>query len=157
MHLGVIMFGWKTWCGVVGLLLCLATAGLLFFWSGMTGDQAGTDARAQGAPAAGGQPIPSGDSLAAVERLDDPARPKLPETEPPPDLPIMPWGHRDLFPVIRNPWYVSARVGDTLLLDNEPVLGLVIGNQARAYSTNQLNEHEMVIDEISGTPVLVSY
>src|SRR5438309_1309451 len=69
---------------------------------------------------------------------------KLPET-PPPGLPILAWGARDSFRVIRKPWYVSARQGDTMLADDEPVLGLVIGSEARAYSTNQLNEHEMVL------------
>ena len=85
------------------------------------------------------------------------APPKLPETVPPAGLPISAWGPRDCFPVIRNPWYVSAQQGDSLLAADEPVLGAVIGDQARAYSTNQLNDHEMVLDEIAGTPVLVSY
>ena len=87
----------------------------------------------------------------------DPARPKLPETPPPPGLPIVDWGHRDLFPIIRNPVHISAAEGDRLLLNTEPVLGVVIGKEARAYSTNQLNQHEMVIDEIAGVPVLVTY
>jgi hypothetical protein len=82
---------------------------------------------------------------------------KLPETAPPPGLSINAWSTRDCFPVIRKPWYVSARLGDTLLAPDEPVLGLVLGNEIRAYSTNQLNEHEMVLDEIAGTPVLVTY
>lgn len=82
---------------------------------------------------------------------------KLPETAPPPGLSINAWSTRDCFPVIRKPWYVSARLGDTLLAPDEPVLGLVLGNEIRAYSTNQLNEHEMVLDDIAGTPVLVTY
>jgi Protein of unknown function (DUF3179) len=94
---------------------------------------------------------------AASPAASDPPRPKLPETSPPLGLPIVNWGHRDFFPVIRKPVYVSAAAGDTLLLDTEPVLGVVVGTQARAYSTNQLNDHEMVIDEIAGVPVLVTY
>ena len=69
----------------------------------------------------------------------------------------VPWGGRGHFPVIRNPRYVSAAEGDRLLFAAEPVLGLVLNGAARAYSTNQLSEHEMVIDEIAGTPVLVTY
>jgi len=83
--------------------------------------------------------------------------PRLPETSPPPGLPINAWGPRDTFHTIRKPWYVSSRQGDSLLAADEPVLGLVIGTEVRAYSTNQLNEHEMVLDEIAGTPVLVTY
>src|SRR5438309_2333281 len=83
--------------------------------------------------------------------------PRLPETEPPAGLPIVLWGKRDHFPVIRKPQYLTAKQGDRALAPDEPVLGLVIGNEARAYSTNQLNEHEMVIDTIAAKPVLVTY
>jgi hypothetical protein len=80
-----------------------------------------------------------------------------PETEPPPGLPIIRWGNRGHFPVVRDPQYISAAEGAAILADDEPVLGLVVNGQARAYSTNQLNDHEMVIDEVGGTPVLVTY
>jgi hypothetical protein len=83
--------------------------------------------------------------------------PKLPETAPPPGLPIVAWGPRDSFPVIRKPFFVSARQGDTELATDEPVLGLVLDGEARAYSTNQLNRHEMVVDQIGETPILVTY
>ena len=97
-------------------------------------------------------------SLAEADNDGPESQPaKLPETAPPPGLSIKAWSTRDCFPVIRRPWYVSARLGDTLLAPDEPVLGLVLGNEIRAYSTNQLNEHEMVLDEIAGTPVLVTY
>ncbi len=82
---------------------------------------------------------------------------KLPETAPPAGLPIVTWGKRDYFPVIRKPTMVSADQGDLLLALDEPVLGLVLHGQARAYSTNQLNDHEMVLDEVAGTPILVTY
>jgi len=83
--------------------------------------------------------------------------PRLPETQPPAGLPIIAWGKRDHFPVIRRPQYLTAEQGDRALARDEPVLGLVIGDEVRAYSTNQLNDHEMVLDTIAGTPVLVSY
>jgi len=83
--------------------------------------------------------------------------PRLPETQPPAGLPIVTWGKRDHFPVIRRPQYLTAEQGDRALARDEPVLGLVIGEEVRAYSTNQLNDHEMVLDTIAGTPVLVSY
>jgi hypothetical protein len=100
---------------------------------------------------------PDATSLAEADQADNDAPTKLPETAPPPGLSINAWSTRDCFPVIRKPWYVSARLGDTLLAPDEPVLGLVLGNEIRAYSTNQLNEHEMVLDDIAGTPVLVTY
>jgi len=82
---------------------------------------------------------------------------KLPETSPPPDLPIIPWAKRDHFPVIRKPWFASAIEGKRLLDADEAVIGIVTGGEARAYSTNHLNKHEMVLDEIAGTPILVTY
>ncbi len=83
--------------------------------------------------------------------------PKLPETSPPPGLPIIPWGKRDHFPVIRRPEYWTVKQAEGALAYDEPVLGVVIGSDARAYSTNQLNEHEMVIDTLADTPVLITY
>jgi hypothetical protein len=90
---------------------------------------------------------------------DDAIRPeeRLPETSPPPGLPITALGPRDLFPIIREPRYVSASDGDKLLAPWEPVLGLCVGLETRAYSTNQLNKHKMVLDVVGGTPVLVTY
>jgi hypothetical protein len=88
---------------------------------------------------------------------EEPPLPKLPEKEPPAGLPIVPWGKRGHFPVIRKPQYLTAEQGDRALARDEPVLGLVIGKEARAYSTNQLNDHEMVVETIAGTPVLVTY
>jgi hypothetical protein len=87
----------------------------------------------------------------------DASHPKLLETSPPPGLPIIPWGKRDHFPVIRRPEYWTGKEAEAALAYDEPILGLVIGNETRAYSTNQLNDHEMVIDTIAGIPVLVSY
>jgi Protein of unknown function (DUF3179) len=98
------------------------------------------------------------DKRASIEdEADRESPPRLPETQPPEGLPIVLWGKRDHFPVIRKPQYLTAKQGDRALAPDEPVLGLVIGDEARAYSTNQLNEHEMVIDTIAGTPVLVTY
>jgi hypothetical protein len=95
------------------------------------------------------------ESASADESLH--SLPRLPETSPPPGLPIVAWGKRDHFPVIRNPDYWTAQEGDKALARDEPVLGLVIGSEARAYSTNQLNDHEMVVDTLAGKPILVTY
>ncbi len=103
--------------------------------------------------------LPSSDKKEPVgaNAQEDLPLPRLPETEPPAGLPIVAWGKRGHFPVIRQPQYLTAEQGDRALARDEPVLGLVIGKEARAYSTNQLNDHEMVVDTIADTPVLVSY
>ncbi len=80
-----------------------------------------------------------------------------PEDPPPTGLPIVAWGKRGHYRILRTPEYVDAERGDRLLATDEPVLGLVLGKEVRAYSTNQLNQHEMVVDTIAGVPVLVTY
>jgi hypothetical protein len=137
---------WLRLCLLVALILCLA--GFLYRYC-RTWFIAPSNSVTQS--------LPQTAAADAVPQPIDPPRPKLPETDPPPGLPVIGWGHRDLFPVMRSPRYVNATVGDTLLMDTEPVLGVVIGSETRAYSTNQLNKHEMVIDEIAGVPVLVTY
>jgi hypothetical protein len=72
-------------------------------------------------------------------------------------LPIVRWADRHHFPEIRSPWYVSSDEKENTPAEGEPVIGFVLGDQARAYSTNQLNDHEMVIDEVAGVPILVTY
>jgi hypothetical protein len=102
---------------------------------------------------------PEEDGQSKADKYAPPPRlePAEPETDVPKGLPIVPWGKRHHFPEIRKPWYVPAKERVHAPAEDEPVLGLVVGKQARAYSTNQLNEHEMVIDEIAGVPVLVTY
>lgn len=52
-------------------------------------------------------------------------------------------------PAIINPVYVTAE--EATINDNTWVLGVVISNQARAYSLNLLNHHEVVNDIIDTT------
>ena len=52
-------------------------------------------------------------------------------------------------PAIINPVYISAE--EASISDNTWVLGVVINGQARAYSLNLLNHHEVVNDMIDTT------
>src|SRR5712692_6878673 len=60
-------------------------------------------------------------ALSVPEKADtssdkaDSSLPKLPETSPPPGLPIVPWGKRDHFPVIRNPGYWTVKKAEGAL------------------------------------------
>ncbi len=51
---------------------------------------------------------------------------------------------------ISDPVFVSA--GEARIDDDARVLGLVIDGQARAFSLNLLNRHEVVNDTIGATP-----
>ena len=52
-------------------------------------------------------------------------------------------------PGIINPVYVTAE--EASIADNSWILGVVINDQARAYSLNLLNHHEIVNDVIDTT------
>ncbi len=56
---------------------------------------------------------------------------------------------RGAIAAINNPEYVSAKDAD--IRSNTWVLGVVIEGQARAYSLNLLNSHEVVNDQIGDT------
>jgi hypothetical protein len=127
------MRGWGVRTACVCLVLGLAVAAFLWF------------AR------------PHGRVRTKVQEADATATAAPEPDRPPPGLPILPSKPRDWFHIIRDPQYLDVIDSAGLLMDQEPVLGLVLGGQVRAYSTNQLNDHEMVLDEIAGTAVLVTY
>lgn len=63
---------------------------------------------------------------------------------------------KDGIPSIDRPKFVPAdQIKD--LADTEPVIGLVIGGQARAYPLRILTWHEIVNDELAGVPITVTY
>lgn len=63
---------------------------------------------------------------------------------------------KDGIPAIDNPVFVPVSKA-TNLQAIEPVIGLMIGNQAKAYPLSVLMWHEIVNDEIAGIPVAVTY
>ena len=64
---------------------------------------------------------------------------------------------RDGIPALFDPEYISASEADKLLDPAEEVLGLVINGVSRAYPIRIMSWHELVNDEIAGTPYLVSW
>jgi hypothetical protein len=60
---------------------------------------------------------------------------------------------RDAIPAIKNPEYVPA--DEAGLDDNEPVVGITINGESRAYSVYLLNHHEIVNDRIGDTAFAV--
>jgi hypothetical protein len=75
----------------------------------------------------------------------------------PSTLPILKLGTRHQFPEIRFPHYVSVQEVEKTFRPDEPVLGLVLHGEVRTYSIDQLNRNEMVVDELAGVPILVTY
>jgi hypothetical protein len=62
---------------------------------------------------------------------------------------------KDGIPSIENPSFVPAAEAD--LPGEEPVIGLVLDGDARAYPLRILMWHEIVNDEVGGVPVAVTY
>jgi len=73
--------------------------------------------------------------------------------------------HRDMVPVLDAPVEIldASTVVDLsetrgkYLVDGDTVIGVSIDGESRAYPISMLNVHEMVHDDIAGTPVLVTW
>ncbi len=63
----------------------------------------------------------------------------------------------DAIPSIDEPIFVTAGEGDNFLQENEMVIGVVAGSDAKAYSTWQLDHHEIVNDVIGETPIAATW
>ena len=73
------------------------------------------------------------------------------QTEPVQVLP------RDAIPAIDHPQFEAAGDADRYLADDELMIGLVGEREQRAYSTWQLDRHEVVNDTFEGRPVAVTW
>jgi hypothetical protein len=60
-------------------------------------------------------------------------------------------------PAIDDPIFASGEAADAQMRPDEPVLGVVVGSEARAYSLWQLDAHEIVNDEIAGTAIAATW
>jgi len=63
---------------------------------------------------------------------------------------------KDGIPAIDSPKFVPL-ANATHLEDTEPVIGLVIGKEARAYPLQVLMWHEIVNDTVAGVPIAVTF
>ncbi len=64
---------------------------------------------------------------------------------------------RDAIPAIDEPEFESADQAALRMADDELVIGLVGGREQRAYSTWQLDVHEIVNDDFEGQPIAVTW
>ena len=60
-------------------------------------------------------------------------------------------------PAIDDPQFVTGAAADAQMKPQEPVLGVVVGDTARAYSLWQLDGHEVVNDQIEGTAIAATW
>jgi hypothetical protein len=60
-------------------------------------------------------------------------------------------------PAIDDPSFLSGAAANAQMSPGEPVLGIVLDGEARAYSLWQLDAHEIVNDEIKGTAIAATW
>lgn len=73
----------------------------------------------------------------------------------PPESTIIEVLPRDKILAIDDPKFVPAELAD--MPDDEPVIGLCVGDDARAYALSVLDTREVVNDVVNGMPVCVSW
>ena len=64
---------------------------------------------------------------------------------------------RDGIPPIDNPTFETPESAAAWLQGNEPVISVEINGEARAYPLQIMTWHEIVNDELGGTPILVTF
>lgn len=96
-----------------------------------------------------------GHTLAAFQA---PARPafNLSQTTVPVDEIFGGGPPKDGIPALSNPTLVTAREA-TYLHNDDRVIGVVVGTEARAYPLRILDYHEIVNDEVGKVPIAVTY
>ncbi len=65
------------------------------------------------------------------------------------------WARFDAIPPVYEPEFVGAN--DVSIEDNELVMGVTLGGEAKAYPVTSMQFREMVNDELAGVPILVTW
>ena len=101
--------------------------------------------------------LPEGELPEGPSALGDMTNPEFPEPLVDPSEIISGGPPPDGIPPIDNPFFISIDDANQWLTDNEPVVYLEIGGDARAYPVQILIWHEIVNDTVGGVPVTVTY
>jgi len=64
---------------------------------------------------------------------------------------------RDAFPVLNDPAMAGVAEADQELRDDEPVIGVVLGGEAKAYPVAVMGSHELVNDHCGRIPIAASW
>lgn len=63
----------------------------------------------------------------------------------------------DAIPAVDHPEFATREEAEAFMNDAEPVLGLVVNGEARAYSLFHLDHHEIVNDSVGGRKIAVTW
>ena len=64
---------------------------------------------------------------------------------------------KDAIPAIRSPEFVDAAGAEAWMSADEPIIGVEIGGDARAYPVAMLSRHEIVNDTVGGAPIAATW
>lgn len=66
---------------------------------------------------------------------------------------------RDAFPVFDNPDFVTAETAERegFVHDRDPVIGIILNGEAKAYPISTMGIHELGNDTLGGVPIAVSW
>ena len=73
------------------------------------------------------------------------------------DLDVVTVLAKDAIPAIRSPEFVSVADAEAWMNADEPIIGVEIDDDARAYPTAMLSRHEIVNDTVGGAPLAVTW
>lgn len=71
--------------------------------------------------------------------------------------PVYRMGPPGMIPAIDEPVFVTGEEAASQMSPDEPVLGVVITDEARAYSLWHLDAHEIVNDTLGGRPIAATW
>ncbi len=94
-------------------------------------------------------------AIAVMSRPVDAQGPRIVATiDGEPMYQVLPAG---AIPAIMRPEYLQGEEADAQMADDEPVMGLMLEGEVRAYSLWQLDAHEIVNDSIGGIDFAVTW
>ncbi len=73
------------------------------------------------------------------------------------DLDIVTVLAKDAIPAIRSPEFVDAAGAEAWMNADEPIIGVEIDGDARAYPIAMLSRHEIVNDTVGGAPIAATW
>lgn len=89
-------------------------------------------------------PLPTVPPAATNVRIDDPIEHNFRQ-----------WARFDAIPPVYEPRFAPA--DEIVLQDNELIMGVTLGGEAKAYPVTTMQFRELVNDELAGVPILVSW
>ena len=73
------------------------------------------------------------------------------------DLDVVTVLAKDAIPAIRAPEFVDATGAEAWMNADEPIIGVELDGDARAYPVAMLSRHEIVNDTVGGAPIAVTW